>query len=154
MKQIKIIMLYFALAIFLTGCVTNNGDIGLYYGSWALDAITIDGSADASWNSNGEWTTWSFQNNIVCISRNNELGEQDERWGTWTETDGKLLLDYRHSDDNAAAGTSQYAAPSWIYIAKNVVTALNIESQTSKVMTLSQTDGQGRKIVYTLRKTH
>jgi hypothetical protein len=146
-------MLIFALVIALTGCRTNNGDIGVYYGSWALKSVTIDGVEDTAWSSDNMWTTWSFQNNVICISRTNDLQDMDTRWGTWSEDNGKLLLDFRHSDDNAAAGSGQYAAPSWLYFERNTVTTLGIDAQTSKSMTLSIVDANGRKIVYTLKKT-
>jgi hypothetical protein len=154
MKQIKQILLYVALIFVAVGCKTNNGDIGVYYGSWALDAVSIDGTADTEWCADGRWTTWSFQNDVICISRMNEYADLESCWGTWSEDGNRLLLDYRHHDDKYADGTVQYAAPTWIYFVRNQVTELSIDSQTSKAMTLSTVDSQGRKITYTLRKTY
>jgi hypothetical protein len=146
-------MLFFALALVLAACRTNNGDIGVYYGSWALDSITIDGTADTAWCSDGMWTTWSFQNNVICISRTDDYLSQDARWGTWSDNGSELALDFRHSDDKTEAGKGQYTAPTWIYFERNAVTTLAIDAQTSKAMTLSLVDANGRKIVYKLRKT-
>lgn len=154
MKHIKQIILYITLLFVSAACTTNNGDIGLYYGSWALDEVLIDGVADAAWNDDGRWTTWSFQNNVIGVTRVNEHQEFEICWGTWSEENGKLLLDYRHHDDNYAAGTGQYRAPYWIYMTTNQVTELDITSQTSKAMTLNTVDSSGRKITYILRKTH
>lgn len=138
----------------LSACTTNNGDIGVYYGTWALDSVTIDGTTDTAWCANGQWTTWSFQNNIVCIMQSFGYQEIGNHWGTWSEESGKLLLDYRHHDDTNDDSSSIYEAPTWIYMEPHTVTTLNIEKQTSKAMTLSFVDSQGRTIRYELRKTH
>ena len=151
----KTIHILLATLLFvIAGCRTNNGDIGIYYGTWALDKITINGVEATSWCDDGTWTTWSFQNNIVSIERLNDLQDNYTTWGTWTDSNGTLALDFRHYDDSTPAGTGAYAAPTWIYFDTNTVTSLTIDSQSSKAMTLSTTDSSGRKLTYYLRKTY
>jgi hypothetical protein len=154
MKQTKYIFIFVALILTMMGCTTNNGDIGVYYGEWALKSITIDGVEDTSWCNDGTWTTWSFQNNVICITRTNDLLDCDICWGTWSDNNGTLSIDYRHYDDTYTIGTGEYNAPTWIYFEKKSITVFNIDSQSSKAMTLSTTDNLGRKLTYTLRKTY
>ena len=140
----------------LTGCVTNNGDIGRYYGVWALDRMTVDGADDTSFSHGpgtreDSWTCFSFQNSVVCIARYNALQDRDERWGTWSEDGKELTLDFTHRDDSG--NPDYYTAPAWILMEPGT-TVCRIEAATDRAMTLSFTDTRGRRIVYYLRKTY
>lgn len=146
----KTIQLIAMMALMLlSACTTNNGDIGVYYGTWALNTVYVNDTLDTNWCDDAHWTTWSFQNNIVNIARSDEYQDLDSRWGTWSEEGNKLSLDYRHHSDEY-----DYDAPTWIYMERQTVTVLTIEKQTSKTMTLSFEDSQGRSIRYELRKIH
>lgn len=154
MKTIKILIITVLLTLTESGCVTNNGDIGDYYGTWALDEITVDGTRNDSWNADGTWTNWSFQNNIICIARFNDLGDKTEAWGTWSEQDGKLLLDYTHRENGTEYQPYPYVAPRWIFFRPDAVNVMKIDSRNGRKMVLSATGEDGATITYSLRKTY
>ena len=141
--------------LFLVACKTNNGDIGRYYGTWALDAIEIDGQTDTSWQEPGTWTNWSFQNNIIEIARVDDLQDATKRYGTWKELSDPdvLVLDFTHGDDETQSGTDVYAAPEWVFIDAGI-TQLSILHASDRNMTLRYTNSEGKTITYYLRKTY
>lgn len=155
MKRIALIIATLAILLGLGACKTNNGDIGPWYGVWALDAIYIDGSEDTSWQKPGEWTNFAFQNNIVkvalCSDRTVEL---EVSYGTWHDADGKMTMDFTHHDDQYTDQGYLYKAPTWIYFEAGMVTTLNIDKLTGKTAVLSTTHPDGRKYTYHLRKTY
>lgn len=134
----------------LAACRMNNGDIGDYFGSWLLYDMTVDGVTPESFNN--EETFWEFQNNIIQISRVDEFYDKEGRWGTWSEEDGKLLLNFTHFDYGTNPGTGQYAAPEWIGFPKKGIITLTFVSRSSKHMTLSWHDSTGAIYIYSLRK--
>lgn len=139
-----------AVVTLLTGCKTNNGDIGIWYGSWALDRMTVDGTDVPVVDEDG-WTNFAFQNNVVLITRTTEPGEVTECFGTWAEEDGEMVFDYNHTDDY---DPSVYTAPAWLYFTNHAVTRCKILSSNKKNVTLQQVTADGRTITYYLRKLY
>ena len=148
--MIKRFVIIFITLLALGACRTNNGDIGDYFGSWLLYDMTVDGVPPESFDN--EETFWEFQNNIIQISRVDELYDKDGRWGTWSEDDGKLELNFSHYDFGTNPGTGQYAGPEWIGFPKKGIITLTFLSRSSKQMTLSWHDPAGAIYVYSLRK--
>lgn len=142
------------ISLVAPSCTTNNGDIGRYYGTWAVESVTLNGHELEGWNADGTWTNFSFQNNIVCIARYDKLQDKTECWGTWEERDGILYLDFTHKDDRFTPGTGIYSAPEWLHFVPNGVTELHIDQATGRTMTLSNISVVGGSIVYKLRKTY
>lgn len=145
-------LLLAVLLIFAAGCTTNNGDIGPYYGSWNIEKITIDGVEQTSWKSDGTWTVWSFQNDIIEVMRGDALQDTEKRYGTWEQKGDMLELNFTHHDDKFSDENYMYGAPTWIYMTTGIINSLHIDNISSKNMSLTLTDPEGRKIVYTLRK--
>lgn len=140
------------LCMVLTACKTNNGDIGPWYGVWALEQVEVDGKADTSWQLPGYDTNFQFQNNIVVIAQQNLLGDYTQSVGTWTEDGRSVIFDFTHSSDDFKPGTGIYHAPSWILM-DNGVTACNIDHYSKRKMILSFVNSNGQHITYTLYKT-
>ena len=141
------------MTVGLGGCVTNNGDIGIWYGVWALDAIEIDGQPDDTWQQPDSWTNFSFQNDIVYVARVNDL--QDElnySWGTWSQDGNTLTLNFSHSSDDPSQ-SGRYLPPSWIFIDRPV-TSFTLDSADARNVVMTTTDDDGRRITYHLRKTY
>lgn len=134
----------------LASCRVNNGDIGDFFGSWLLYSMTVDGETPQ--NFDPEETFWEFQNNIIAISRVDYMYDKDSHWGTWSEDDGTLQLDYTHFESGVNPGSAQYSAPQWIGFPKRGIFQLTFVSRSSKHMTLSWHDSEGRIYVYSLRK--
>lgn len=153
MKKIYPILAALSLIFGLVCCRQNNGDIGPFYGVWALDSLTVDGIADHTWHGSDDWTVWLFQNNIVYVERDWSNQNTDRRVGTWEDNKSELVLDFTHYNDNTAAGTGSYAAPEWIKMSPGV-TRLQYVVKNKQRMELSCTNSDGLNIVYYLRKTY
>lgn len=147
----KRIALYICLLLVMTSCKTNNGDIGRWYGLWTLERMAVDGTDVPAVTDEG-WTNFAFQNDVVLITRTDRLGDVDERFGTWTETDGFMDLDYGHRDDLGEGNQYIYKAPEWLYFIPDGVTRCRILSARDCCVILQQTDAQGRVITYCLKK--
>lgn len=143
-----ILMLIAMLA--LCACRMNNGDIGDFFGSWLLYSMTVDGHEADGFDP--EMTFWEFQNNIIEISQIDKYHEKSSRWGTWADTDGRLLLDFTHSEAGIAPGTDKYRAPEWLYFPENKVIDLELIERQPKRMILKWHDAEHNEIVYSLRK--
>ena len=148
--MIKKFVIAFVTLLALASCRMNNGDIGDFFGSWLLYSMTIDGETPDKFNP--EETFWEFQNNIIEISRVDFMYDKDGRWGTWSEDDDKLVLDFTHFEYGVNPGTIQFAGPEWIGFPKQGVISLTFVSRSSKHMTLSWHDTNGRIYVYSLQK--
>lgn len=157
MKQIIKRLSFFPVLLLcltlLCGCTTNNGDIGNLYGTWALEAVDIDGTPQTAWQEDGKYfVNWQFQNNIVEISRFDILHSSITSVGTWTRDDETMTFDFTHYDDDNPAGTGIYAAPSWILFPDGV-TSFSVLKSDNKNLVLSTTLADGRRLTYSLRKT-
>lgn len=148
LKRFVSIFILFAVAI--SSCRVNNGDIGDLFGSWLLYSMTVDGETPEHFNP--EETYWEFQNNIIEISRVGLMFDKEGRWGTWTEDDDRLTINYTHFEFGINPGTLQYAAPEWLGFPRKGVFALDIISRSSTRMILSWQDSSGSTFVYSLRK--
>lgn len=140
-----------SLVISLTAC-QNNGDIGDYFGTWAVSEMTVDGTPAPDFTP--DITFFSFQNNIVFVERLVDTYDDLERYaGTWVDTGDVLRLNFTHSDDAHQPGQGVYHAPDWLYFPENSVIDLKFLEKKSRSMTLQYTTDEGATIVYTLKKT-
>ncbi len=146
----RLIILLTIAVMALCGCRVNNGDIGDYFGAWLLYSMTVDGEVPEDFNP--EQTYWEFQNNIVQISRVSYMFEKKGRWGTWSEDDNTLLLNFTHYQEGYEPGSAQYRAPEWLGFPQNSIIPLTFVSRSSKRMELTWRDVEGKIYVYSLRK--
>lgn len=147
LKKLSIIAV---ILLALSSCRVNNGDIGDYFGSWSLYDMKIDGETPDDFDP--ELTFWQFQNNIIDICRVGFMYDRDGHWGTWSEENDRLLLNFMHHDVDEAPGTGGYSAPSWIGFTSDEIISLKFVSRDSKSMTLSWNSPDGRQYTYSLRK--
>lgn len=156
MLKIKFFLAITLFALLVTACKTNNGDIGPWYGNWAMTAMTVDGKEYTAWAEGGNETVWSFQNNIICIQDVTPLHDIQRRWGTWTDDGKTLTLDYRQHDtaEPDPAHSYKYTAPEWLLMEANTVTVLSIDKLIDNTAVLSTTNAAGQHIIYTLKKNY
>lgn len=137
------------LAVVACACNSNDGDIGHFYGQWAMTSFTIDGvEADVDITD----FYWRFQNNIVQITELDGWYETFDTFGTWSQSGQTLALDFTHRQTDIPNDTWRYSPPAQLGLARNAVTELAIEKITSSALVLSWTDAHGRKLRYTLKK--
>jgi len=151
-KTIKYTILLMSLAIgtLIAACTQNNGDISPYFGFWRLAEFEADGVPVEDYDGD---QVWSFQNNNICITVNHSHHDHDEYWGTWTENDGKLILDYSHHDDDPAS-EGGYRAPAVLRFPGNTGAELEIKSITSRKIVLTMTGVSGEILMYILEKVY
>lgn len=137
-------------SILFISCRVNNGDIGNLFGSWSMYSMTVDGMTPEGFDP--DTTFWEFQNNIVCISYVGFMYDKESRWGTWSDENDELLLNFTHSSHGMPAGTGQYRSPEWLGFPPNSVIRLNYISCSSKNMELSWRNEAGETLIYSLRK--
>jgi hypothetical protein len=131
MKRLLNILLLLTALSFMSGCTHNNGDIGDWFGTWKLQSIDINGVADESYQAN---VFWKFQNDIISMAQaNDELHTADTRYGTWTQHDDQLLLDFGHSDNSTAAGQGQYQPLPAVYLPSGQSTLTIVDLDSSKL---------------------
>ncbi len=152
MRLIRILLILPLLA--LSGCVTNNGDIGHLYGSWQLESVDIDGEEVTDWSDDGSnFVTWYFQNNIIGIEQTyiNHVPVSTTTHGTWTMGDGTITFDFMHSDDSNVPGTGAYQAPEKIHFPAGVTTFDIVEYNSSR-LTITTMLADDSRLTYSLRK--
>lgn len=137
------------MTLLLSACTHHNGDIGPYFGTWKVDAITIDGNDDKEYADN---MFWKFQSDVICmIVVDDTTHSRNEYWGTWSEDGPTLTLNYTYSDDRYQQGTSRYAPPAASHLPAGILN-LRIVSQSGSEMQLEYTAGDGTSYSYNLTK--
>ena len=133
------------LAFIAMGCTHNDGDIGPWFGSWAMPAMTVDGDTPPGFDPVA--TVWEFQSEVVRIGLLDDHHDfAATAWGTWREADGRLYLDFTH-------GNGEYTAPSWLLMHPGKVLVLSIVERENRRMVLRYITPKGESVVYTLKKT-
>ncbi len=153
-----IIVLTLPLMFLLNSCTRNNGDIGPWFGMWQLMEIQTDGVPDADYKQN---IFWSFQNDVFSMNwQGVNPGEliRIQVWGTWSEHDGVLALDFTHSEDKFPAdgsgeGFNIYKPYKEIHLPYGEVSDLRIVTMKGADMELTyQPAGEETVYTYILRK--
>jgi len=99
-----------------------------------------------------EFTTMSFQNNIVMFVHADELHNASKCYGTWTSHDGILSLNFNHYSSDIAEGTEVFAAPSWIDIPGGI-SDYQISKLSSTWLELIRVADGGSVYIYKFKKT-
>lgn len=138
----------YALFIILTfsGCTTNNGDIGNWFGTWQLDSITIDGNPDTEYTGD---QVWMFQSKVFCMRSIGTMHSVTSCWGTWSADGTMLTIDLSHSETDEDKIGDYTPFPS-SHLSRGI-NHLTIERMTSHSLVLSATTSSAS---YTYRLTH
>jgi len=146
-RYFQIVLAAMATCLISAGCTHNNGSIGEWFGEWMMQSVEINGMDDDTYKGD---VLWKFQNDIVemvVIDGHSHT----EHYGTWSDTDGELILNFSHSDDLTQAGTGKYAPPAQTYLPAAIV-SLKIIKLSSPEIVLQYAPEGSATIVYTLRK--
>lgn len=149
MKQIKEILLVALVGMALSACTHNDGNIGVYFGTWKVEEITIDGVADIDYRDN---LFFQFQSGVFCMRRVDEHHIAAVSWGTWEEvSDNVLRLSFVYSDDNNPEGSEKYSPLPESHLPKGV-SDLDILQLTGSAMKLQYLAEDEIEYVYNLKK--
>lgn len=141
-----------AALLALQGCTCNNGDIGRWFGTWTVEQILTDGEPYAAYEHN---MVWKFQNSVFSMQLINPdpgIHDRQQRWGSWSETDGELILDFSHSDNIDAPGEGIYAPFAVSLLNRGGISALRITESKGNRLTLGFTSAAGIKVTYIINK--
>ena len=138
------------VCILMGACTQNDGHIGKIFGSWSLSLMTIDGEERQL--GDGEFSTMSFQGDIVMFVLADQLHNSVKSYGTWRMTDNILSLDFNHSSDGFPTGTGVFAPPAWLYMPDGV-SDYQITKFTSDRLELLRVAEDGRIYIYKFKKT-
>ena len=88
-----------AFSLILPACTHNNGDIGVWFGTWHVNAITHAASGEPVATYRGAHFM-QFQNNVIRVSANDSLHNYEQSFGTWEADDINNLLHINFPDDD------------------------------------------------------
>lgn len=145
-------LLIMAAACLMTGCTHNNGDIGRWFGTWTVERILVDGEPYAPYEHN---MVWKFQNSVFSmqlINTDPAIHERLQHWGSWSEADGALIIDFTHSNDAYAPGEGIYAPFPVSLLNRGGTSVLRIASDKGNEVTLLFTPTEGEEVTYIIRK--
>ncbi len=148
MKTLRLILFFFTAA--LAACTQNNGRIGLLFGSWHLESMSLNGKPFAQ--PEGTDTYWKFQGHVMQAILSFGPDDTDTRTGTWSSDDDVLTLRFTHGDDVNAPGTGGYTPPQWMGLDGSGIFELKILRLTGSSLSLSLGTADG-VYTYTFSKT-
>ncbi len=91
MKRTIQIFLVAAMVLMLGACTRNHGDIGIWFGTWRVEQITVGGMPDPV---DGDYF-FQFQSKVFRVSRVYGHEQLVESYGTWEESeDGRLTVTF------------------------------------------------------------
>ena len=121
----------------LGACTRNHGDIGIWFGTWHVENITIGGTAV---NVEGDYF-FQFQNKVFRVSQVKGRDQLVESFGTWDENGDKMTIDFPD--------------PDVFYIQMPGLEAHNnftVTTTSSRDVTFTKTDNTGVIYTYYLKK--
>ena len=138
MKKSTLYLLSAVAVLLLTACTRNHGDIGIWFGTWHVESITIGG---APVSHEGDYF-FQFQSHAFRVSLVGDREQLVESFGTWDESeDGRLTVTFPDA--------SVYYIQMPGLEADNNFT-VNAESKGQIVLSKAMADGT--PVVYSLKK--
>ncbi len=135
-------------SLVLGGCFHNDGYIGVYFGSWVIEKITIDGEPDPNYKGH---TMISFQSSFFDMT---DLDGGGQILGIWEDKDKVLTLQgaaetasRKDADDNPIFPTTTGFGSGTDH---DLTVRLDIVRKDSSKMVWERTDSRGRVWKYTL----
>lgn len=150
LQYLIIALLLATLCAGTSGCNSNNGDIGPWYGHWKLTKILVNGEADAQYDGN---IFWAFQNSVVMMTEVNSDISFNNRWGSWQQQGDELTLDFTHHDDQSTADPAtdwRYTPPAATHLTKGI-NKLHIDKLKDSEIVLTYHSPDGNAYTYYLK---
>lgn len=142
----KLLFLVCVMSAVLSSCTHNNGDIGPLFGTWRLDAISIDTTGDdgapACRTEDVGDVFWAFQNHVVEIERVYPYHQTDTRVGTWQRPDdASIVINFDNSETDPAFAERYIMLPG-IYLPEHGA-VMSVKKLDRNKMTLVYIDNAG-----------
>ncbi len=125
--------------LLLVSCTHNNGDIGPVFGLWQLTQVE---GGDISYTPSEQYTIyWCFQSTTIQMFSIDDRHHNDQRFGNFSMSDGKLYIDY--------PDTEGYGAP---LLGLPRQCSLDVLQLDGKRMTLRYAPDDNGETIYYFRK--
>lgn len=90
-KYLPIAAAVMMIASIAASCTHNNGDIGVWFGLWKLERLTIDGKNDKDYTGN---IFFEFQNTTLGQLMMHDGHNYTQMIGEWHESDNQLTITF------------------------------------------------------------
>ena len=100
MKTIRYTLLSLVALLGLTACTHNEGDIGIWFGTWQIEEFSCAEMQLSDTYYNSPYVYLQFQGDMVTALYVSDLHDEKVDYGTWHEGDGTLDIDF--PDPNVA----------------------------------------------------
>lgn len=145
------------LAVILSGCRVNNGDIGPLYGAWVVTEVDVDGMVYDGWkNDDYDNSFFEFQNNICFVKCTNALNDcltQTCTW-EWVKKDTRIALDFSHYDNQFPPGGYMYGPPKWLLLTQPTTYEFDVVWNGNNKMVWTTVNSEGQTLTYHMKKTY
>lgn len=137
----------------LWGCTQNDGRIGVWFGTWTLTSITVDGEAGTDYHDN---STWSFQNSVILIQEEGAHNQYSDHYGSWSEEAEILTLDFTHHDTkDTLSWSTLYKLPQNMYFGmRQGKVRLHIDHLSGSKADLTCVNPDNQTVTYHLKKLY
>lgn len=147
---------FLLLSVAMAGCTKNNGDIGYYFGEWALESLSVDGvkvtlygedAADPSPEFGSPILyTLAFQGEVARITVIYQHHDIAGIFGSWQDLGDKIVLNFSHHDDlNDEIG---YKAPDVFGFPSDRIVVMTVKSIGKGRLHLEQSPESGEVYEY------
>lgn len=137
--------------IFLASCTQNNGNIGKYFGAWALCSLTVDGTEQSLLPEDARYGTMSFQGSVVRFQLVYSADCISETYATWTDTDNEIHFDFNNSNDETPQAQA-FTHRAWLGFSGMDV-SVKVTRLNGSHLDFQRTDNEGRQWRYAFERT-
>lgn len=96
MKTLRYTLITLLATIALTSCTHNNGDIGIWFGTWQVEHLirNNDEVPKSYYDPSVSALYFQFQGDVVTTRRTTPMHDEFVDYGTWSEDDGTLEISF------------------------------------------------------------
>ena len=126
----------------MTSCTENNGDIGLWFGTWHVEQIDMDNSPIDGYMGND---FFQFQSTVFQLRYTDDLHTEKQTTGRWQDNGNEIVVTF---PDEKLVWVFLYG----IDMSKDAANHFKVESLTSKEAVLELKATNGHTYRYHLKK--
>ncbi len=135
------------LVLLLTvGCTQNNGNIGLWFGTWQVTEISVDCEPQQDYEKN---MFFKFQANVCDVITVFPHETYYQHFAEFTEVDkNTIIVDFSHTDE---WNPVEFDVPTGSFL-ENGKNIFNVTKHNNRKLTLTLQKPDGTTITYSLKK--
>ena len=141
-KTIYTLVIMVASMLAMTSCTHNNGDIGMWFGTWHVEQVDMDGSPIDGYMGN---SFFQFQSTVFQLRYTDELHTEMQTVGRWEDLGNEINVTF---PDERLVWVHLYG----IDMSKDAVNRFKVESHSGKDLVLTLPSTNGHTYRYHLKK--